>query len=160
MALHRARQRGEVAVMSGDDVRPAEFIDALWRLHRDRWRSRGEGGVLDDMRVRAFHSAALPRLAAAGLSDLRLLDIGGVIAGAYLGLRDARRSYAYLGGFDPSFSRESPGAVLLGSAIEAAVRRGAEEFDFLRGRESYKYSWGAVDRPQGWRRMVPEHGVG
>ena len=29
----------------------------------------------------------------------------------------------------------------------SAVREGAREFDFLRGQESYKYEWGAVDKP-------------
>jgi CelD/BcsL family acetyltransferase involved in cellulose biosynthesis len=32
--------------------------------------------------------------------------------------------------------------------LQEALRRGNNEFDFLRGRERYKYVWGAVDRPQ------------
>jgi hypothetical protein len=35
---------------------------------------------------------------------------------------------------------------VLGEAIDAAWRDGATEFEFLRGREPYKYLWGAVDR--------------
>jgi CelD/BcsL family acetyltransferase involved in cellulose biosynthesis len=30
-----------------------------------------------------------------------------------------------------------------------------QEFDFLRGREPYKYAWGAVDRPCHARRLTP-----
>jgi hypothetical protein len=30
-------------------------------------------------------------------------------------------------------------------AVRAAIDEGAAEFDFLRGREAYKYRWGARD---------------
>ena len=43
-------------------------------------------------------------------------------------------------------TRLSPGAQLLDHAIRAAISEGAREFHFLRGGESYKYLWGAVDR--------------
>jgi CelD/BcsL family acetyltransferase involved in cellulose biosynthesis len=36
----------------------------------------------------------------------------------------------------------------LGHAIEAAKAEGAASFDFLRGREPYKYAWGARDQPK------------
>jgi CelD/BcsL family acetyltransferase involved in cellulose biosynthesis len=36
--------------------------------------------------------------------------------------------------------------LLIGHAIEQAITEGAEEFDFLRGREAYKNAWGAADR--------------
>jgi CelD/BcsL family acetyltransferase involved in cellulose biosynthesis len=35
---------------------------------------------------------------------------------------------------------------MIGHAIEQAVIEEATEFSFLRGREKYKYQWGAVDR--------------
>jgi CelD/BcsL family acetyltransferase involved in cellulose biosynthesis len=116
--------------------------------------------VLDDEAVMRFHALALPRLVAAGLADYRLLSIGGELAGAYLGLRDERRAYAYIGGMDPAFAYESPGAILLNAAISDAVARGAEEFHFLRGGEAYKYGWGAVDRRNRWRRLEPGGGDG
>ncbi|WP_460450752.1 GNAT family N-acetyltransferase [Alsobacter sp. SYSU BS001988] len=156
MASHRAERRGAVRIETAEDVGCAPFLAELERLHGARWTSRGEAGVLADEAVRAFHRRALPRLMAAGLAETALLRIGGVAAGAYYGLRDQRRSYAYIGGFDPDFARESPGAILLGRAIAAAADRGAEAFSFLRGREDYKYDWGAADRLNGWRRLSPE----
>ncbi len=61
--------------------------------------------------------------------------------------------YYYLGGFDPDYAALSPGALLVGHAIEAAVREGAVAFDFLRGREAYKRRWGARDTPTYCRRL-------
>jgi CelD/BcsL family acetyltransferase involved in cellulose biosynthesis len=56
------------------------------------------------------------------------------------------RVHAYLSGFDPQWSRFSPGAVLLGYSIRQAIEEGAIEFDFLRRPEPFKYAWGAHDR--------------
>lgn len=143
MSLNRvARRSGQV--IEPDDL--SSFLDGLIALHGARWRERGEPGVLDDPAVRRFHEAALPRLAAAGLTRLFTLTIEDRVAGAYYGLHHRGRAYAYLGGFDPAFAFESPGTVLMGHAIEAARREGAREFDLLRGQEPYKYEWGAVDR--------------
>jgi Acetyltransferase (GNAT) domain len=44
-------------------------------------------------------------------------------------------------------------ALVIDYAIRAAVREGAAEFDFLRGREAYKYRWGATDRLTYRRRL-------
>ena len=66
---------------------------------------------------------------------------------------DGARAYYYIGGFDPSRARLSPGTIMIGHAIEEAIGAGARTFDFLRGREAYKYAWGAVDLPLYGRRL-------
>jgi len=65
---------------------------------------------------------------------------------AFYGFRQGDRTYYYLSGFDPDFRQYSPGALLVAHAITEAIRERAKEFDFLRGREDYKYRWGAVDQ--------------
>jgi CelD/BcsL family acetyltransferase involved in cellulose biosynthesis len=145
MAQNRvARRGGEVRAVGTGEV--DTFLDHLTRLHRARWTSRGEDGVLVDDPVRRFHALALPELVWAGLARLFTLTIEGRVAGAYYGLQHGGRAYAYLGGFDPDFAFESPGTMLIGHAIAEAAAGGAAAFDFLRGQEPYKYEWGAVDR--------------
>jgi CelD/BcsL family acetyltransferase involved in cellulose biosynthesis len=61
-------------------------------------------------------------------------------------LIDRGRAYAYISGFDPEWARYSLGTLLIAFAIERAIDEGCREFDFLRGREQYKYGWGAVNR--------------
>ena len=63
--------------------------------------------------------------------------------------------YCYLTGFDPEFAAISPGTLLLGHAIEQAMRDGARTCDLLRGRERYKYLWGGRDRPTFARTLRP-----
>jgi CelD/BcsL family acetyltransferase involved in cellulose biosynthesis len=157
MARHRAERRGETLVRRIDDEDAPAFLQTLFDLHDARWKSRGEDGLLGDARVRRFQEEALPALVGAGFVRLYAVEIGGTVVGGYYGFLHRGRAYAYLGGFDPDFSYESPGTILVGHAIEEAVREGASEFHFLRGREPYKYEWGAVDRwnqRRSFRRVV------
>ncbi|RWE44479.1 MAG: GNAT family N-acetyltransferase [Mesorhizobium sp.] len=143
-ACQAASRRGRLEVVSARGDTDA-FLDQLIRLHCARWAGNGNG-VLADGSVQAFHRRALPLLEARGLARCWLLTIDGHTVGAYYGFHHRGRSYAYLGGFDPAYDRESPGAILIGHAIAQSIREEAREFDFLRGREGYKYTWGATDR--------------
>lgn len=139
-----ADRRGRWSIEAG--LPPDTFLDHLFRLHAARWQSRGEGGVLADPIVQAFHRAALPALHAAGLVHRTTMQIEGKVVGAYYGFLARDRAYAYLGGFDPDYTEESPGSLLLGDAIASAIRQDAREFHFLRGGEAYKYAWGGQNR--------------
>jgi CelD/BcsL family acetyltransferase involved in cellulose biosynthesis len=96
--------------------------------------------------VRSFH-----REAASGFLDrdwlrLHVLEFQGTCRAALHVFTCRGRGYYYSGGFDPSLARFSPGTVLTGFAIEDALDRGSHTFDFLRGDEPYKYTWGASNR--------------
>lgn len=147
-ALTLAQKRGATEIEPVEDAAD-DFLDDLQRLHGARWADQGQSGLLQDDAVRRFHRAALPGLLRSGLARLYRLRIAGQVAGAFHGLSVRGRTYAYLGGFDPDYAHESPGAILIGHAITAALRDGGREFHFLRGQEPYKYAWGAVDR---WNR--------
>jgi CelD/BcsL family acetyltransferase involved in cellulose biosynthesis len=149
----RAERRGEVTfeVATADSI--DEFVPALFRLHAARWSGRGSPGVLADAAVQAFHTEAMPAMQRAGLLSLHALRIDRRIAAVAYCLRSGTRVWYYLGGFDPVFGEISPGTLVLGHAIECGWRDGATEFDFLRGREGYKYLWGAVDRPTFYCRL-------
>lgn len=65
----------------------------------------------------------------------------------------------YQSGWDPAFARHSMGSVLVMHALERAADEGARTFDFLRGREPYKYRFGARDRcDRTW--LVPRGSAG
>jgi CelD/BcsL family acetyltransferase involved in cellulose biosynthesis len=123
-----------------------ELMQALFTLHEARWRERGETGVLAHPAVRAFHQEAAAALLDAGLLRLYALRLDGHIAAVHYGFAGHRRASYYLGGFDPALDKLSPGTLVVGHAIEQAIAEGCLEFDFLRGREPYKYRWGARDR--------------
>jgi CelD/BcsL family acetyltransferase involved in cellulose biosynthesis len=152
-ARRRAEAMGEIEIVQADETNLAETLDALFRLHAARWRERGEGGVLDEAAIRAVIADAAAGFLARGWLRLYALRVGGRTAAVQLGWAARGRAYYYIGGWDPAFARISPGSLLVEHAVRDAVREGATEFDFLRGRESYKYAWGARDQPQFRRRL-------
>lgn len=150
--LRRCRRRleaaGPVTIETADDGSRAEVLEALARFDAARAAQRGGPGALEDVAVQAFHEAATRRLLAAGCLRLHVLKVGGRAIAAHYALVLGDRGYSYLHGFDPAFAASGPGALLLAHAMADAIRCGAVTFDFLRGREPYKYDWGASDRAQ------------
>ncbi len=147
---HRAERRGGWTAELGDG--PASW-QALVGMHRARWTELGHpDGVLAHPAVIAFHEAAVPRLAAAGLLRMQVLRIGGRVAAVYHTLSAPGRLYFYLSGFAAEEAFASPGTLLLGAIIE---QQAVEELHFLRGAEGYKYAWGATDRMNRSRLLLP-----
>lgn len=124
-----------------------QLLSALERLHERRWRAKGMPGVLGDPRDRNFHHKVASAFCRSGLVWLYALRIAGRIVAVLYGFRHKERAYFYLSGFDPECGHLSVGTVLVGYAIERARAGGCRWFDFLKGGESYKYRWGAVDEP-------------
>lgn len=122
-----------------------EAFAALLRLHAQRWAARDSVGVLADDTVRAFHADAARQLLAAGLLQLHTLRADGRIVACCYGFLHRECAYYYLGGFDPACERLGVGNLIVLHAMRAAQHAGATSFDFLRGREPYKYRWGAKD---------------
>ncbi len=123
-----------------------EYLDAFFALHASRWNERGQPGVLAGEGVRGFHRCAAVRLLTGKCLRLYGLKFRGQIRSVAYTLFHRDTVYLYLGAFDPLFKKFSPGTVVIGEALRDAVHEGKKEFDFLRGAEDYKYSWGAVDR--------------
>lgn len=145
--LRRLERMGDVQLQEAAAGTIDDLMHALFELHGARWARRGEDGVLSDDLTRSFHLNAAPALLDAGLLRLLALRLDGRIMAIMHVLFAHRRACYYISGFDPRFARFSPGVVITGMAIQRAVAEGMAEFDFLAGREPYKYAWGAVDRP-------------
>jgi CelD/BcsL family acetyltransferase involved in cellulose biosynthesis len=130
-----------------------ELLDALFALHGERWSTREMPGVLADGNVQAFHRDVAHALLDQGALRLYALRFDGRVSAVIYGFAHRGRTCFYIGGFDPADALLSPGSVIIGHAIEEAIREGCTAFDFLRGSETYKYRWGAVDTPT-WCRTL------
>ena len=121
----------------------ASDIAAFFELHDRRWESQSS---LTSERARAFHTDFAEAALARGWLRLWFLELDGKAVASWYGwLIGGRYSY-YNGGFDPAWSRLSPGLVLMAGVIEAAIAEGAATFDLLLGDESYKFRF-ADDGP-------------
>ena len=143
---HRAERLGRVAVRHEQSHTLESTLDALFRLHAKRWNAKGSPGVLADPQVRDFHCHAAEGLLRAGVLRLYSLWIGAQVAAVHYGFHTLSGDYFYIGGFDPSFSSIGAGSLTIAAALDRAIAERSFVFDFLGGREPYKYEWGAVDR--------------
>lgn len=124
-----------------------EAMAELFELHARRWGRRGQPGVLADEAVRRFHLEVAAGFARKGKLRLFVASLpAGPIAVLY-GFGHGSTCYYYLSGFDPRHAALSPGWLVIHEAMRDAVARRCRTFDFLRGREPYKYRCGAIDRP-------------
>jgi CelD/BcsL family acetyltransferase involved in cellulose biosynthesis len=135
------------------EMRPAtpETLDsdmsAFFDLHQRRWNTRWLPGAFAPRRVQGFHRAAAAALFSRGSLRLHLMLLDGEPQAALYCFQFGGRCAYYAGGFEPSLARLSVGTVLTGHAIRYAITDdAADDFDFLRGDEAYKYRWGAQDR--------------
>ena len=121
------------------------MFDALSAIHAARWPARGE--TCAGLRERPAVSPAGHPGAARGGGVLRMFGLsltGGLAAVVYVFSAYGRLSF-YLSGFDPAHESASAGALAVAGAIEHELQAGVRVFDFLRGREPYKYRFVARD---------------
>ena len=141
-----AERHGGIRLRVAASPEEALFLfDALSAFHAARWQARGQSGVLAHDEVQRFHRLVVPAMQRAGLLRLYGLELGGALAAVVYAFRVRDRVSFYLCGFDAAHESASPGALTVAAAIERELQSGARVFDFLRGREAYKYRFGARD---------------
>lgn len=118
----------------------AENLVMLRRLHAARAQDRGRISTFDNGGVQEFHArflALYPREAVL----FRGLYAAGEPFAIFYGFRAGARVLYFQLGYDPAWSRYSPGLVLLSEVIRESCEAGCAEFDFLQGSEPYKRTW-------------------
>jgi len=123
-----------------------ELLEILIRFYLARRNESGDPGLLDANALSAFQSPVAAGFQARGALGLYALCLNGDPLAALYGFRERETFYCYMQGFDSNHARLSPGVMVVGGVIEDLIGRGVKRVDFLRGREPYKYWWGAQDR--------------
>lgn len=141
-----ARRDHDLQIAPLADYEIKEGMDALFRLHANRWRKRGLPGVLAGTRRKKFHRDVAKNFAARGWLRLYALKLDGMIQAVLYCFFYRGKAYYYLGGFEPSLSKLSLGTILTSHVIKDSVENGIHHFDFLRGDEPYKSRWTQVKK--------------
>lgn len=120
-------------------------LDTLLRFWEIKWKPR-KGDLVHSL-VRS-NRAMLTRSFHAGLLFLPTLWRGERPLAALATLIDTRKRALlfYMTGRDETFEDASPGLILHAYSIRHAIAGGFVEYDFLRGNETYKYSFGVKER--------------
>ncbi len=80
------------------------------------------------------------------LSSFSYLSIDQFPIAFHFGFKSKDRFYYYMPSYKGEFENYSPGKVLLSYLIERACQEKLFYFDFLLGKEEYKYRWGVNER--------------
>ncbi len=149
----RAEREGnlELTVLEHADPRA---LETLIRLHGERWQERGDPGM-----IAANGSAAFLCDVAAAFADLNMLRIfeltyKGKTAAIVMTFLYGDTIFSYTSAFDPTYDALGLGRNLLHGAFQYCFQNGIQTWNFLRGEEPYKASWGAKAIPK--RRLVIE----
>jgi CelD/BcsL family acetyltransferase involved in cellulose biosynthesis len=131
-----------------------ELVNALFRLHQERWRERALPGVLAGPTVRDFHRQVATEMLAAGKLRLCAVRLDGIVVSVVHAFTHGRTLYLYISGFDPAFARFSPGLLAIFWTMQMAAREGLTTCDLLRGEETYKQRFAPRPRPTYHRQVV------
>lgn len=119
-----------------------QALDALVRLHQERWNSAGMPGSFSDPMLRTLLGDAVRSEFDAGRVRLWTLSIDGNVEAALLGLLDNGVLHYFQKGFNPAFCKEGIGTALLGLCLRDSFEDPQiRAFDFMGGGASYKDLW-------------------
>ena len=144
--FERDAPTGNLRVLTERDDVLAAMPDFL-RLHR---LSAPDKERFWTPEVERFFLQSTAAMADRGWLRLYMLDVADAPVAAMYTLCVDGRLLVYNSGFDPAFARISVGMVLTAMVVEDAATNELAICDLLRGNESYKYRFGAVDTPI-WR---------
>ena len=124
-----------------DRDRLPEAMRTLAALHSSRWEERGTSRSFVSPEYNTFHGMVAGDFMDKGFLHMSCLELDGKIAGMYYDFIYKNRIYYYQAGFDPSFSKYSPGLVLRAYVIKRAIEEGVDEIDLLKGSYQFKDAW-------------------
>lgn len=127
-------------IAESDEQRRA-FLQDLVNLHNQRRQDRGGSDAFHTADLLAFHELLTARALASGWLRLFRLSLDGRPVAALYGFLHHGTFYFLQTGFDPEYARHGVGLITIGLTIQRAIQDGAEEYDFLRGAEPYKFRW-------------------
>lgn len=133
-------------------------LDALFEVHRRRWRQRGLPGAFLG-RIVPFQKDWARQACERNWMWLTLLWHREECVGGIYALRKGDACYFYQAGFDPGSKSVSPGTVLVAYTIRRAIEDGAAVFDFMRGDEPYKRRWKPQREVKHYRFLLGRGGI-
>jgi CelD/BcsL family acetyltransferase involved in cellulose biosynthesis len=123
-------------------------LDAFLRVEGSGWKAGSGTAILSDPRTQRLYTDFARAAAAAGWLRLHLLELDGVPVAADLNCAFAGGTFLVKTGFDERYARFSPGLVLRGEVLRAAIQEGSRFYDFLGGPDGYKLRWTTDLRPR------------
>ncbi len=151
---------GRVAVRSASEKQSlADGFQILVDLHQRRRRSLQQAGCFASPQFAGFHAEICGKFYAAGVLRLLWTELDGRPVAAEYAFTGEKTVYYYQTGLDPAACGADPGWLGMIGSLSRAIDENHRWFDFLRGEEPYKASWGAAPQMTMETRIVARHGL-
>lgn len=139
----RLEELGEVTL----DVRSSpEGLEEAFSLEALGWKGSRQTAMSSRPHTARFYREIARWATERGWLRLIFLRVGGRPLAFHFALETAETYYALKGGFDPSFSPYSPGALMIHATLERAFREGLRRYELLGNSDWYKRRWTADAR--------------
>ena len=125
----------------GDEETLQQTMEYTVQLHRKRMMMKGKQGFSISSTFWEFQKEVAREFLAKGWLFLGVLEADGSPVASQYGFKFNNKLFHYQTGFDPNYERHSTGLISTGYMIENALKEKLQEYDFLRGREDYKFHW-------------------
>jgi hypothetical protein len=124
-------------------------VEDFIAMHQQRWMLAGHPGVFRDTRQADFHRQVALQCFDRGWLFLAFLKLNGQRVAVNYGFRYRDTLATYLNGMTElgDKAKFSPGKVLHELSMQKGIEEGMRVYDFMRGRERYKYALNATDVP-------------
>ena len=122
------------------------IMNRFFTLHYQRWKNTDTPSQFNDPIARTRVLQAALELFDQQLLYLSYISLDDAITAVHFGMKDRRRNYLYLHAVNQEYRKYSVGSLLVYYIIQDSFLEGLETVDFLKGNESFKKRWGAVNR--------------
>jgi CelD/BcsL family acetyltransferase involved in cellulose biosynthesis len=124
-----------------DESELRKCLDALFRLHQNRWQTVGQPGSFAGHSRRQFYTELSQRLLATNKLDLWIAELDGKIVAVQFAMRYGDTVYSLQEAYDPAHSADRAGLILRGEVLKNLISEGIRVYDFLAGDDPHKALW-------------------
>jgi CelD/BcsL family acetyltransferase involved in cellulose biosynthesis len=152
-SLRRSRRKAEdMGRLEYEIVAPSpqelpELLAESLRIEAANWKGRNGSALLSDTGRRQFFEDYTATACERGILRLCFLKIGGVNAATQIAVESGGGFWLLKVGYDESFSRSSPGNLLMLESLRYAANRGLKSYEFLGSAEPWTERWTNRVRP-------------
>ena len=138
----RLEEQGAVSLEVADGAEQLEqLLEEGFRLEPSGWKARRGTAIASSDETRRFYSELAAWAEAQGWLRLSFLRVGGEAVAFQYALEASGVYYFLKGGYDPAYSRFSPGKLLVFALLERAFTVGLSRYDFLGADDAFKLEW-------------------
>jgi CelD/BcsL family acetyltransferase involved in cellulose biosynthesis len=144
--LRRTRRRledqGEVSIdhyESSENL--GKLLEDVFVVESRSWKAEARTAIVSHPRTKHFYEEITAWASERASLSVGILRIDDRPVAMELGIEEAGVHFAIKGSYDESYSRFSPGKLLLRSVIENAFTRGLKRIELLGAEDKYKRLW-------------------